>query len=544
MIAGQNFAASIEDTQDLSTIRGGSLMMRDMVTVADTWLHNNGQGKVRPATLGGSVGIWRLAMTAGDAGSLAGRLRGFLASGAARHLGFGVALVANDGQGYRRQRARLKAAMQRLRLSESRLPYLAPGTLGKVCEIDMVRPAAGTMKIGPGQSLAVSASVLARRRFGIDEKQKLIREETKAASHHLSKAAQEWLAWQGAFAMQINSISEGAAPTPGLKRNLHDKICVIMLDGNGFGAIEDRLLDAEDTPKVQKEFDDALAAYRAQLIAKVFSVVIKGGGTGAPSAEELAVREELKEPLVNKVIRFELLLWGGDEIMFIVPARLGWQVLETLGDAVTAELTGQPVTFSVGAVFCHHDAPIVRIKRLADGLTQHIKELKLDAEGKGRSGKAQTLFMVEVLESFDHVGADLDGHLDRKVPKPTDEELSEDECKAFRALDLGQVKHLRLAAKALAAGKGGDVSRGRLRQTAHALHYGKVPGAAFRGDKWKDFIAETERRLKGLAVVGESPRVERDKFLALTEEYWDYLTPVEQPILPVAGQAIADMTAT
>ncbi|KQB14193.1 hypothetical protein AP071_15800 [Rhodobacter capsulatus] len=556
ILEGQNFAASILDTQDLSTIRGGSLLLRDLVPKAGAALERHFPGKVRCATAGGSLGIWQVAADQGAVAPALEKIRAELTAGPARHLGFGLAAVVDDGTGYARQRLRLRAALQRARLAEVRVPYPdLTDTEPMVCQVDFVRPVGKGKRqridreeAGERAVLKLSTSVYDRRRFGIDKKQALIAEETDPKK--LSHAAQKALARAGrAFAMQMGSISEQAAPPEGLKQSLQDKVCVITLDGNGFGAIQDAALAKSDTIEAQIMFDQALAGMRSELIAQVFSQVIDAGGEGVPCAEEEAVRRELKDPIRDgaPVIRFELLLWGGDEIMFVVPARIGWQVLESIGTAAARlRVLEKPVSFSVGAVFCHHDAPIVRVKALADGLCGHIKRLKPDTGG-GRDGKAATLFMIEVLESFDHVGMDLAAHLARRLPKPMGEKLSPGAEGAFAVLDCAELAALRLSAEALAAGTGGTVSRGRLRQTAFALHRGAVPGAEFVGPKWVDYVHDSTKRLRGKAVElaatvfhvhhGEgAPKgaaisaddIGQARFFTLLDAYWDYLTPIRQ----------------
>ena len=554
IVEGQNFAASILDTQDLSTIRGGSLLLRDLVGRAEAALCQRFPDAVRRATVGGSVGIWRVAAGTAAVAVAVEDIRRLLGSGPSRHLGFGVAAVADDGTGYSRQRLRLRAAMQRARLAEVRVSYpelsaVEPG----VCPVDLVRPIGkGTQqRIGPDSEnprhvIRTSSAVFDRRRFGTDKKQTLIREET--AQTTLGVAAQEALLRDGRpFAMQMGSISEQAAPPEGLRANLLDKICVIALDGNGFGKIQDAALAQSDTIEAQQRFDQGLAKMRSELIAQVFSRLIEAGGEGVPCPEEEEVRIALVDPIRQgrKVIRFELLLWGGDEMMFIVPARIGWQILEKIGEAAgNLTVLDRPVSFSVGAVFCHHDAPIARVKQLADGLCAHIKRLKPDSGG-GRDGKAATLFMVEVLESFDHVGMDLSAHLARRLPKPLGREFSAGAASAFSVLDRAELGALRQAAEALAKGEGGDMSRGRLRQTAFALHRGAVPGAEFAGARWVDYVRATKARLAGEAAwvakerfavhPGESaPDAEakhaddigQARFFTLLDGYWDYLSPI------------------
>ncbi len=191
MIEGQNFGASIFDTQDLSTIRGGSLLLRDLVRVADDFLKKSLPKAVEATTLGGSVGIWRLSAKPPVAAKLAADLRKHLDGEAARHLAYGLALVADEGPSFRRQRNRLRAALQHGRLTETRLPYPALDNVERaVCPVDLVRPVAmGTrQKIGPNKT---SLAIYERRRFGMDKKQSLIVGETAKAGDALCAKAKE-----------------------------------------------------------------------------------------------------------------------------------------------------------------------------------------------------------------------------------------------------------------------------------------------------------------------------------------------------------------
>ena len=57
--------------------------------------------------------------------------------------------------------------------------------------------------------------------------------------------------------------------------------------------------------------------------------------------------------------------------------------------------TGQDITHSIGMVFCHHDAPISRIKKLTDGLCDEVK---------AAAGRKTVNAMIMVMESFEPRG--------------------------------------------------------------------------------------------------------------------------------------------
>jgi hypothetical protein len=125
----------------------------------------------------------------------------------------------------------------------------------------------------------------------------------------------------------------------------------------------------------------------------------------------------------------ETLLWGGDELIWVVPAWTGWQTLnlffeeskrwEFKNERLTKKLTN-----AAGLVFCHHNAPIHRIKKLA----QSLGEL-----AKGDRNKSR--FAYQVLESFDHTGSNLDKYRENFCPKettPTDLILDGENMKAIQ----------------------------------------------------------------------------------------------------------------
>jgi hypothetical protein len=109
--------------------------------------------------------------------------------------------------------------------------------------------------------------------------------------------------------------------------------------------------------------------------------------------------------------RIETLMWGGDEILWVVPAWKGWEALSHFYTVSSTWKFGDvPLRHSGGLVFCHHHAPIHRITNLAKKLAETAKAMSRDAN----------LFAYEVLESFDHVGRDLDTHRRERSPHPLD----------------------------------------------------------------------------------------------------------------------------
>ncbi|MEX1027909.1 MAG: hypothetical protein WD049_07875 [Candidatus Paceibacterota bacterium] len=106
-------------------------------------------------------------------------------------------------------------------------------------------------------------------------------------------------------------------------------------------------------------------------------------------------------------IRLETLLWGGDEILWVMPAWKGWEVAKWFFDQ-THNVQGHELTYGCGLVFCHAKAPIRNIIELAHRLGDLTKGA-IDGQNVHR-------LAYEVLESYDDISGDLDNHRRRFLP--------------------------------------------------------------------------------------------------------------------------------
>ena len=235
-----------------------------------------------------------------------------------------------------------------------------------------------------------------------------------------------------AFAYDLHQIAKAPENAEHLRR-LNGKIAVLYADGNQFGAIQHGLLrraaawGAEDTGRaadgrvaahdMQRAIDVVLRCYRTDLLARI---MVDAQQQPALWVNSIGTR---------KVIRFETLIWGGDEVLWVMPAWLGLRVADlfmrrTVGlahrgpaavdmpddlddwdrlvwDAAPRNghfwhLAGTPMHHAVGLVFCSAKAAIGRITDAAMRLADLAK-----AADRGRS-----MMAIETLESFDHLGLD------------------------------------------------------------------------------------------------------------------------------------------
>jgi hypothetical protein len=470
----QNFDETIYDTEDLSTIRGASIGAINFVQ--DININN-----LSAVSTGGSKGLWTYD---GDrpedvVSILQERAR---EHEVAKHLCVAAAYIQSSNN-FLSDKAALSALLARSRMRSATVPYPATAQAdGMVCPVDLVSPVGSDIIWYGGRKQRVSPSVFARRGYGLTNKQKFVKNLACGKDNH-DIFHNEGLNQYASFAMLLSSISEGAEPPPNLKSNLYDKIAVIHLDINGAGAAQRKAIEHIDSGnyegqiKAQRKFDSDLGVLRKKLAKTVLDILHQNGATGAPSAEEKKLRRDIDKES-RKVIRFEALLWAGDDITFIVPARLGWVVARALAEIFASN----ELNAAIGLIFCHHDAPIARIRALADSLCKHVKAYD----------RQQTLAFPLVLESFDHIGRGLADYLKKRAP--TGQENS------FFVLDADAMRNLQTQADNWSA-PDSDMSRRQIRMAAVNAHRNRNTACT---DEYRQSM--------------------------LIEEYWDYLVPCPSPV--------------
>jgi hypothetical protein len=148
-------------------------------------------------------------------------------------------------------------------------------------------------------------------------------------------------------------------------RSLNKKIAVIYLDGNRFGAIQ---RDLVTSPDQQLNFDRGIRSARAGLMVGLLDALIDENVDGKQGCVRLRETSFLPaSDRVERALRFETLLWGGDEMTLVAPAWLGfaliqlfyrltadWKRNERLSRILTRK---ESLTHAGGIVFCHAKTP-------------------------------------------------------------------------------------------------------------------------------------------------------------------------------------------
>ncbi|WP_145978299.1 Cas10/Cmr2 second palm domain-containing protein [Tistrella mobilis] len=443
-----NFSAVLSDTEDLSTIRGSGLAMLHAVEYAAKALKELTRGAVEQVTTGASVGVFRVsAADQADAWTVARNLRARLTAHApaaandeesepARplpgaideaellrvldHLSILTAACAATAD----FRADMETLLALIRWQQQQAPSLVLPAAGTswdktklICPNDHTRLADTYIfrrkDEGPGRYPA-SRSVRDRHAYGRHYKQTLYdrvidgipylkddgskRRKRAYADELADPARQPDKALDGKMAaLYADELADLARR---LGAPLDGKMAVLYADGNRFSEQIRDLVKASDTPiETQKAIDKALQGWRSKLLEKVVKLI------------ELDDRDY---PLT----RIETLLWGGDELIWVLPAWRGWEVAALFAEHIrnepvegkgrsmdVPEKDGWSMNMShgLGMVFCHYDAPINGIRTLAKNLADKV----------AKAERTSTRLAVMVLESFDAVGQDLEAHLTR-----------------------------------------------------------------------------------------------------------------------------------
>lgn len=361
----------VYDAQDLSTVRGGGLLLLDAVDNIPDLAHPT---RMRPLTTGASAGLYEFdAADLDTAKQICDQIRQRLASDTKlKHATFVVDIQPTRDDQYFAEDIALLTAKNRWRQMQSQTISLTSTTASQACEIDLVRPATQPVSAPEGKTYLVSESVAVRRLAGQRLKQSFYQRQ-------IGKPV------QAQFVRELKELTEDKA-----KGDLNEKMAVIYLDGNRFGKIKN---DVSHSRAEWLKFDTTVKSYRCDMLDGLLERM--------QDDSDWQTREGRH--------RIETLLWGGDEILWVVPAWKGWETLQYFYE-ISSEwhFNSIPLRHSAGLVFCHHNAPIHRIAKLA-------KDLAELAKGRDRE---QNLFAYEVLESFDHIGRNLQRYREERCPQP------------------------------------------------------------------------------------------------------------------------------
>jgi hypothetical protein len=384
-VEGVNLDHFVYDTKDLSTTRGGSLLLLHAIEQVPGFA-TSVPATLTPISTGASSGLFSFE---GDGAKVRDEVaQGLRSHIKLKHATFVVDVVEKSAS-FQADVARLIAANRWRQMTSPSLAIPSTGTSSpEACAIDLVRPCVeATTLPGVRDQQRISASVLVRRKYGKDEKHLFYDRELEELARTADEKSRTGIesvrriVADREFAFELDELTND--PSRG---NLNHKMAVIYVDGNSFGLIQAGL-----DGSALKRWDTTLKRYRRQLLFDLLSRFPFGGW----------------DTNFHRW-RFETLLWGGDELMWVVPAWKGWETLQFFFREASAwKFNAKNLKHAAGLVFCHHNAPIQRIIHLAKDLADLAKD----------HDRERNLFAYQVLESFDHVTGDLNRFREGRIPR-------------------------------------------------------------------------------------------------------------------------------
>ncbi len=448
---GVNFTSTVTDTTDLSIVRGGSLALLwspiRMCAIIEAHLRR----QIKPLYMGASQAAFHISCDAETADRLDHALRrALLLEGAEpdalkaaikktgqnedaakkkdslplAHLRFVLDRVPLKGSGQEAVAEALAAAEAHNRARQMRsltvvLPF--PGTARELPDpvsrilpgettIDMPR---GSITPLPGEDeeerksdpAVVSKSVAARRHFGRQLRQGFYRWELNEDFGGLR------------FTDSLQDIASEAPHC--LPEQVRNKIAVFYADGNKFGKIREQMAGSGNLvpwPPALCEFSRQLGNLRKNsLLRPLLTALRTQWQNDDPEIRKRAAFPKELRGRLQHALRFETLLWGGDEILFVAPAWLGFWLVEgffTLTNGWPAKHEGElyPLTHAAGLVICDRKTPIRQSKAMAEDLANRAKRVR------NEKGDLVDAIQIEVFESADVPEDQLDRHRCRLYP--------------------------------------------------------------------------------------------------------------------------------
>ena len=424
-IESVNLSWFIEDTDDLSTIRGGGLLLLRSTATKEKDQFDEGTPPVaripgiREISTGASTGLYMLETADESPDAAVRKLRQEFATHKAYMHATVVADAIPESEDFVADGEKLIALNRWRQMQEPTFVVPLPATppvgdkspLARevkadtkphgACEYDGVRPGVKEVERADGNHW-VSESTKVRFDFGREEKKKRFYEVTAPRG----TMEEPW----GCFTNDFEELAD--YPSAG---KLNGKMAVIYADGNSFGKFQAK--HCRDSEKLTA-WDVHLKKFRQDFLTRLLSSMPEcpegdrnGNAWHAPPSGRKHSFRALK--------RIEVLMWGGDEFLMVVPA---WQ-----GLAAVREFLREPLAFAdtslshaIGVVFCNYKAPIRRVVKLAQELSDVSKEVSKDWARAANVEQASDLIAYQVLESFDHIGRDLRRFMHDRVGEGND----------------------------------------------------------------------------------------------------------------------------
>lgn len=400
LIEGVNLDATIYDTNQLSIIRGSSFLYKEAVeTIQNT---NTFKAQLTPLSTGASVGLFKINATA-NTEKLKEKIITFINEHHDyRHLSLLVETCQADNILQAKQTLQTQLRWRQLhalsQVPDKQVPDKQDTKQNHLFDsrpsgLEGVRIATRNLtKTIQGRERALSLSEWQRWNDGISQKRYYYHDIATESDLTFAKKLEHYH-----FAANIEELCSCDFYT-----QLNGKMAVIYIDGNGFGKRQFKYLKAaidqgEDGTEAQMAFDHTIQRERIEFLTQTL--------------KDFVNHHHYDDGMDDTTIRLETLLWGGDEMLFVLPAWLGFEFLQRFySSAETWKLSdGAPLTHAAGIVFCKAKSPIRIIQKLAKTLVERVKD---------QCSREQSAWDYMVLESMDYpTDTDLDEYFKTRYEK-------------------------------------------------------------------------------------------------------------------------------
>lgn len=390
---GVDFGATIDDTHNLSAFRGGSLALLAAPKAVCEFLKDKGLREEIFA--GASQGAWAVEIADDKAEKLRADVREHLGKDGAsetaesvwQHLSFVVdiaqfdAMKKNDdfralkqAEANNRERQFLKANWV--------LPEFDNTAKGSHATLDRMRPAPPDCFVDTPAAKGKPVSLSFKARFDYGKFQR---------NHFYEEEAGMDAAYGLDFAKSFEEIIDQAPE--GVSASIGGKIAVFYADGNKFSKIREEAGSIDGV----RDFSSTVRLLQQELLGKILKW-LRDGASGENWGAYVQYPSKGKRDIWP--LRFETLLWGGDELIFVMPAWLGIEFArkffewteETKEGKRVWEFDKTPLTFAAGLVFCHEKTPIRSARKVAEAMANEAK--------KTLGGEYVNVLQIEAFESI------------------------------------------------------------------------------------------------------------------------------------------------
>lgn len=304
--------------------------------------------------------------------------------------------------------------------------------LANVCSLDLVSPVGANSKSGEARDL-ISESAKERRDFGRERKSdfytfvldrgrsdktrdlaSFIREKNIVFSQTLDDLTVFEFCNKDLVDFRKEGLSEDdfADRKLNLPMQLANKIALIYLDGNKFGKLFEACKKQDEIAALSQQ----LQGFQSEMMAEILSWIMERG-LDPRENDMIAPTRYLEErgKSVPERVRFETLLWGGDEMMFAVPAWRAWELMGVIEAALkkfmmTTKRDGitrsRLLSHGISLVFANVKTPIESLKSMAYQLAD---EAKINSSTAESSSEMPFAWQVGVSEGMDISGSDILG---------------------------------------------------------------------------------------------------------------------------------------